>query len=79
MEDNERLPDRLTDQCADAGWQPIETAPKGDVLLYWPSKMTGAHQQVRMPAMMRVGSVGDTPHRQPTHWMPLPAPPVEGA
>ena len=57
-------------------WQPIETAPAGDVLLYWPEVVTGVHHQATLPAMMRVAWAGSTPNRRPTHWMPLPKPPA---
>lgn len=56
-------------------WQPIETAPKGEVLLYFPPKVAGAYAQSTLPAMIRVGWASDFPNRIPSHWMPLPAPP----
>jgi hypothetical protein len=58
------------------GWLPIETAPKDEVLLYFPKAIQGAHRQSFLPPMYRVGRVSDTPNRKPTHWMPLPAPPA---
>ena len=56
-------------------WQPIETAPREDVLLYFPRIVTGAHRQSVLSEMYRVGRVSDTPNRRPTHWRPLPASP----
>jgi hypothetical protein len=54
-------------------WQPIETAPSGEVLLYWPRKVKGRNSVLH--AMIRVGNANGTPNRPPTHWMPLPEPP----
>lgn len=62
---------------ADPEWKPIESAPKGvKVLLYWPEHISGKYHQMRLVPMMRVDFAWSTPHRLPTHWMPLPAPPV---
>ncbi|PTQ12924.1 hypothetical protein CLG96_01925 [Sphingomonas oleivorans] len=55
-------------------WQPIETAPKDEVLLYFPEIVKGSFGQSRLAAMMKVGRVADFPFRQPTHWR-LPQPP----
>jgi hypothetical protein len=54
-------------------WQPIETAPSGEVLLYWPRKVKGRNSVLH--AMIRVGNANGAPNRPPTHWMPLPEPP----
>lgn len=56
-------------------WMPIETAPREEVLLYFPRIVTGAHRQSVLSEMCRVGRVSDTPNRRPTHWRPLPASP----
>lgn len=56
-------------------WQPIETAPKGQVLLYWPKVPNARDPALCLPAMISVGYAGSTPNRPPTHWMPLPEPP----
>lgn len=53
-------------------WQTIETAPKGELLLYFPPRKDAKNT---LPAMTRVGLASDYPNRIPTHWMPLPAPP----
>lgn len=57
-------------------WQPIETAPKGQVLLYFPAKVVGAYSQSTLPVMIKVDRAEAFPNRRPSHWMPLPAPPV---
>ena len=56
-------------------WVPIETAPREEVLLYFPRIVTGAHRQSVLSEMYRVSRVSDTPNRRPTHWRPLPASP----
>lgn len=58
-------------------WQPIDSAPRGPlVILYWPAtKPSRGHLGNSLSEMIRVDRVGSTPNRQPTHWMPLPAPP----
>lgn len=56
-------------------WRPIETAPKGLLLLYYPAAVTGAHGQIIHSARIIVGLADDTPNRPPSHWMPLPQPP----
>ena len=69
-------------------WQPIETAPKGRVILLWAVTDLGDGGEVRNWKM----ATGHTPFYgpiewtwdgyrlrqwdvQPTHWMPLPEPP----
>lgn len=56
-------------------WQPIETCPKGNVLLYFPEKRTRPHDSPLAP-MIVVGHPSSYPFRKPTHWMTLPNPPV---
>lgn len=59
-------------------WQPIETHPLkgGPFLLYYPAtKPARGHPANTLGEMVRVGTKSETPFRQPTHWMPLPAPP----
>jgi len=60
-------------------WQPIETAPpEKELLLFFPAIGPRKGQTVYARAeMMRVGLVRDFPSRLPTHWMPLPEPPVQ--
>jgi hypothetical protein len=52
------------------GWQPIETAPRGEHLLYFPPE-----EDRRLPAWIKVDRVPAIHVRKPTHWMPLPEPP----
>ena len=77
--------------CLVRGWQPIETAPKGEqVLINCPGKRvaTAFYQEqpfigngwhVVVPCMGGFGNGSDTfvhwPEDQPTHWMPLPEAP----
>ena len=71
----ERLRNELAKLQKSTGWQPIETVPSGDVILYYP-KQTGRNA---LSEWIRTGTPADTPRRKPTHWMPLPKPPaVEG-
>lgn len=56
------------------GWQPIETAPSGKVLLYYP-----ADSQRELSESISISYGRNDVWRKPTHWMPLPQPPaVEG-
>jgi hypothetical protein len=67
---------------ASAGWQPIETAPRDgrEILVYDPIvqitfcvRWTGA----RFPWTLVFG-YREFSERSPSHWMPLPAAPVDG-
>lgn len=67
-----------------AEWQPIKTAPKdGTAILGWSEEMEevmsivwvddrGGSWRISSCSSMELGSWG-----QPTHWMPLPAPPKD--
>ena len=57
-------------------WQPIETAPSEEVLLYFPP-VEKLRKELCLRAMYKVGHAGVHPHRKPSHWMPLPAPPED--
>lgn len=60
-------------------WLPIETAPKGEmVLLYYPPIPGSRGRQYDHPEMYSVNYAGTTP-RQPTHWSPLRPPPPQPA
>ena len=83
MEDMERLPERLTDQCADAGWQPIETVKPGSYGLVWSPKLPSRND---MRGTVHAYDDGEHFVSSPdangvtfTHFHSLPAPPVEGA
>lgn len=63
------------------GWRPIKSAPSGPVLLYVPS----ARPEKRLSVGHRIGDDGGLwiiggrfyfDVGEPTHWSPLPAPPV---
>jgi hypothetical protein len=56
------------------GWQPIETAPLGNLLLYAPAKVARNRGMTHQPRLY-IGVRSDAPNRPPTHWMPLPSPP----
>jgi hypothetical protein len=71
-------------------WQPIETAPKDGtrVLAFWPNIFGhGNATQTESWFGPRAADWGeacwqsafewDDGHNTPTHWMPLPAPPVQ--
>ena len=61
-------------------WQPIETIPSdGRTVLLWFASEFPAPEIDRggwSPVLGRVWWSGDDIISQPTHWMPLPAPPV---
>jgi hypothetical protein len=61
-----------------SGWQPIETAPKDiDVLLYCPERGPANHERIEL---RDYGSTkGGYVHSWATHWMPIPAPPIEAS
>jgi hypothetical protein len=73
---------RLRKAEAERGWQPIETAPHGEIVLlgWWQDNGLGAHDwQTELGAASfgwRRGSISNiSRHSRSTHWMPLPAPP----
>lgn len=51
-------------------WQPIDTAPKGELLLYFPPEERNG--KVMLSEMVRVGTYPDSYPRQPSHWMRIP-------
>lgn len=53
-------------------WQPIETAPKGECILYFPAD----GGRLKLAGMVRVDIYPVHYPRQPTHWMQLPDAPV---
>lgn len=52
-------------------WQPIETAPNGTLILYFP-RINGRNA---LEWMVKVDYHPVHYPRKPTHWMPLPSPP----
>ena len=70
------MTDRLQRSGGPVGWQPIETAPKDVVMLYFPEIKTDRYGHRGQAAMLRIDHANSPiPFRQPTHWMPLPDPP----
>ena len=57
-------------------WQPIETAPRGELILYAPAVFK-ARRGMTNPPRIYIGHANGTPFRPPTHWMRLPEPPGE--
>lgn len=53
-------------------WQPIETAPSGQVLLLYFPEIRNRHLIHCYPERICSGKAGEYPSRPPTHWMPLP-------
>lgn len=57
-------------------WQPIETVDRKElVILFIPERRHGPTGRDYKNSFITVGRVYEYPYRQPTHWMPLPAPP----
>lgn len=61
----------------DAGWRPIETAPKDgtDILLFYREGIQVGGWDALWHWMADVGDGCTTISGQPTHWLPLPPPP----
>lgn len=57
-------------------WQPIETAPKDDLLLGYAEGMMRLVMWEN-GAWVQVGATIEKGWFEPTHWMPLPEPPKE--
>ena len=63
-------------------WQPIETAPKDGTkfMAYHPLKIFGGGHSIQVMKWLKGQLVytldHDSPTVLPTHWMPLPEPPV---
>lgn len=64
-------------------WEGIETAPKEGVYLVWlPIKQSGSRVQVCLahPNITTIGGVFSFDATcKPTHWHPLPEPPIDRA
>ena len=71
----ERLRKEVAKLRKSTEWQPIETAPDGNVLLYYPEE-TGRNA---LSEWITIGFGRSERFRKPTHWFPIPQPPaVEG-
>ena len=68
-----RLCERYHAAVAPPQWQPIETAPKDKtlVLVYRPN----SREQIAIRVVRDWCGRACCPIAEPTHWMPLPAPP----
>lgn len=69
----------MTDSLTTDPWQPIETAPKAHkehVLLYWPHWGERPFDAYWYNGQWCAERVLDGMGPGPTHWMPLPKPPV---
>lgn len=78
MTDAERAA-RLFDMAPKMEWQPIETAPRDDVPFLAFIAPTWIEVMHFSEGHIFYSSDGDAPRADrdlPTHWMPLPAPPV---
>jgi hypothetical protein len=69
----ERLKKEVAKLRKSGGWQPIDTAPSGNVLLYYPPE----HGKNALSEWVTIGLGRSQRFRNPTHWMPLPKPPVK--
>lgn len=70
----------MVDQNPTTAWQPIKTAPEGCSLVWLPIEHFGSH----IHTMTRTGNLKVVGglflwdlDSEPTHWMPLPEPPVK--
>jgi hypothetical protein len=71
----ERLRKEVAKLRESTGWQPIETAPSGNVLLYYPAE----NGKNALREWITIGLGRSDRFRKASHWMPLPKPPaVEG-
>jgi hypothetical protein len=71
----ERLRKEVAKLRKSGGWQPIDTAPSGNVLLYYPAE----HGKNALSEWITIGLGRSDRFRKASHWMPLPKPPaVEG-
>ena len=62
------------------GWMPIETAPENTaVMVIWPKQFGGWFQTAAEMREVAWYAVGGGVLGAPTHWQPLPLPPVQKA
>jgi hypothetical protein len=86
LAERDRLSNALAAARAAMTWRPIETAPKDRTrILVWPYWGDNRPAEVQWREMKRTPGRWETtgglvcPSANPTHWMPLPAPPVEAS
>jgi hypothetical protein len=53
-------------------WQPIETAPEGEILVYMPEERFKIQAANWGSRVRTIGGVFDFDRTKPTHWQPLP-------
>ena len=70
----ERLRKEVAKLRESTGWQPIETAPSGNVLLYYPAE----NGKNALREWITIGLGRSARFRKPTHWLPIPNPPGVG-
>lgn len=58
-------------------WQPIETAPDGEPVLIYLAPIDAVHMAHRADTVWYCSGGTKFPASCITHWMPVPAPPVE--
>jgi hypothetical protein len=63
-----------------SNWQPIETAPRGELIqLYWPDicdkPLAGFYEATTCGSGWHTAMNAFAWQTSPTHWMPLPDPP----
>ena len=76
----------MPDKTVTAKWQPIETAPKTGARILLAADSPFGKKQVAYGHWYKLGPYWaydgyqfGNPKSQPTHWMPLPEPPADGA
>jgi hypothetical protein len=60
-------------------WQPIETAPEGEILVYMPEERFKIQAANWGSRVRTIGGVFDFDRTKPTHWQPLPSAPADAA
>lgn len=68
----ERLKKEVAKLQKATGWQPIETVPDGNVLLYYPEE----HGKNGLSEWITIGFGRSERFRKATHWFPIPKPPA---
>ena len=60
-------------------WQPLETAPENTFVLVWADRACVGINEQRLGNPKHNGwhDDGEGFRLEPTHWMPLPSPPVQ--
>jgi hypothetical protein len=72
LKEIERLRQEVAKLRKSVEWQPIATAPSGNVLLYYPAE----HGKNALSEWITIGLGGSARFRKPTHWFPIPKRPA---